>query len=272
MPDINMQVFEEAKRNQLVTKVDIQTQVALEDYQVQLSNIANPTQSQDNVVIDGHGEFLPHWNESLDFDTWVKTSMEVAGKRILMLRGNSNVSSVSNGDGVFIKYHGAATSNFKDSNTFQIPLIYEAKFRRTSSATSYLFWGFSDVSMLPVTGDAGMLMSHDTGRYLKMDNNAVESHIHEGSELTYNQWYKGKIIISSSSDSHGYFDGDEVVTGITTNIPVGNNMGLEMDAETGTCEQEYSFVRKYTATEPTWNENGAEQNIVVALKILGRAG
>lgn len=99
-----MQVFEEVKRNQLVTEVDIQTQVALDDYQVQFQDIDNPTQSQDNVVIDRHGEFLPHWNESSDFDTWVKMSMEIAGKRLLILQGNSNVSSASNGSDTFVVF------------------------------------------------------------------------------------------------------------------------------------------------------------------------
>ena len=100
MPDINMSVYEEVKRNQLVTEVDIQTQAGLDDYQVQLSDISNPTASQDNAVISG-GEFLPHWNESLDFDAWVKMNIEVAGKRLLVLSGNSNLNSVSDGEEVF---------------------------------------------------------------------------------------------------------------------------------------------------------------------------
>lgn len=101
---MNMQVFNEVQRNQLVTGIDIQTQSALDDYQVQLSDVSNPTQSQDNVVIGSNGEFLSHWNESLDFDTWVQMSTEVAGKRMLMLLGDGGSGNGSDGDSTFAKF------------------------------------------------------------------------------------------------------------------------------------------------------------------------
>lgn len=270
MPDINMQVFEEIQRNQLVTEVDIQTQVALDDYQVHLSDIANPTQSQDNVVIDRFGEFLPHWNESLNFDTWIKMSMGIAGKRILMLRGNSNVSSVSSGDNVFVQWHGPASAVFLDSLIVTAPVIYEAKVRKTSSSSN-IKWGLANVDdrtddeMLITTGtDATNL------RYIIAGNEGTESFKSEAPTLATNIWYKARMV-NDNTKLQGYYDDNEVSTGVTTNLP-NENMGLIMMILSGTGEQEYSFARKHTATEPTtWAADG-EQNIIVALKSLGRAG
>lgn len=98
-----MSVYEEVQRNQLVTEVDIQSQETADDYQVKISNISNPTTSQDNVVISD-GEFLPHWNESLDFDTWVKMRIENSGRRVLMIHGDSVVNNASNPHDTFIFY------------------------------------------------------------------------------------------------------------------------------------------------------------------------
>ena len=97
MPDINMQTFEELQRYQLVTEFEVQSQTELTDYQVQLENADNPTQAQDNLIVDTYGESLPHWNESLDFDTWVKMNIEVSGKRGLLIHGNDGLSNGSSG-------------------------------------------------------------------------------------------------------------------------------------------------------------------------------
>ena len=93
MPDMNMQTFEELQRHQLVTEFDIQSQAELEGYQVKLDNVDNPTQAQDNLVVGVNGESLPHWNESVDFDAWIKIQIEASGKRGLLIHGNSGLSS-----------------------------------------------------------------------------------------------------------------------------------------------------------------------------------
>jgi hypothetical protein len=273
MPDINMQVFGEAQRNQLVTEVDIQTQVALDDYQVQLSDIANPTQSQDNVVIDRFGEFLPHWNESLDFDTWVKVSMEVAGKRILMLRGNSNVSNVSNGDDTFIQWHGSATANFIDSiSVSPTNVVYEAKVRETGGTGHNIRVGISNYQN-PTDDDSLMINSHGpaNGVYIFGINEGVASSLNEPPRFTTNVWYK-ILITDDGTTIKGYVDGDEIGSGgVTTNLP-NENLGLFMHLHTGTGEQEYSFARKYIVTEPIFLAENIPQNIATALKSLGMAG
>lgn len=269
-----MQVFEEAQRNQLVTVVDIQTQAALDDYQVQLSDIANPTQSQDNVVIDRFGEFLPHWNESLDFDTWVKMSMEVAGKRLLILRGDSNVSSASSGSNTFTQYHGTTASGFVDTLSSQLisDVIFEANVRATA-ATHNMNWGLASLSANE-GGDRVSIKSYSAGSdiYGYCEDGVSAKTLLEFNtySFTQNQWYKLKIT-NDGTTVHYYFDDIEIESGATTTLP-NDNIGLQFHIQTGTGEQEFSFARKYSTTEPTLTTAGGEQNIAAALKSLGRAG
>lgn len=325
MPDINMQVFEEAKRNQLVTEIDIQTQVALDDYQVQLTDIANPTQSQDNMVIDRFGEFLPHWNESLDFDTWVKMSMEVAGKRLLMFRGNSSVSSASNGDNTFPLFEDGSDSSLDSSKwteyhdlTPQTPGTYTS----FSDGILTLNPGAVDVHCSSVVSVANNLplnaivtirmYSADSGQYpyhaVSYGNGALSYiliHPHWGLNF-YNsyseQGYSNtliKSIANSETDigdaANGGWGSYNILDFKMENSEVrilknegawligeGSNLlsgTQQLSISSGKSSNgggnmyiDYVYVHKYVATEPTWTADGAEQNIAVALKSLGRAG
>lgn len=300
MPDINMQVFEEVKRNQLVTEVDIQTQVALDDYQVQLSDIANPTQSQDNVVIDRNGEFLPHWNESLDFDTWIKMSMEVAGKRILMLRGNSSISSVSSGDSVFINFDGFEDALQGDWTTVFTPMNY--------AATGDYYSGLQSMQV-GASGDRG------GGKWgVAFEENVVISFMWKRTSTNPLKLIGGDasttIYVIWTGDLLQYYDGAQqgsyslpLATGWnkitikdidfvanTYDICVGDDEtivynDIEMwsssayddfieffnDDTVGFGYVDNIYARKYTTTEPKVTV-GASKNIAAALKSLGRAG
>ncbi|MCK5397799.1 MAG: hypothetical protein KAJ33_06090, partial [Thermoplasmata archaeon] len=57
--------------------------------------------AQDNLVVGVNGESLPHWNESVDFDTWVKMNIGISGKRGLLIHGNDGLSSGSSGVDTF---------------------------------------------------------------------------------------------------------------------------------------------------------------------------
>ena len=114
MPDMNMQTFEELQRHQLVTEFDIQSQTELTDYQVKLDNVDNPTQAQDNLIVGADGESLPHWNESTDFDTWIKINIATSGIRGFLFHGNSGLSSVSD---IYATLEDGSDT-FDDLNTF----------------------------------------------------------------------------------------------------------------------------------------------------------
>lgn len=269
MPDINMQVFEEVQRNQLVTEADIQSQAALTDYQVQLANVANPTNSPDNVVI-GNGEFLSHWNESLDFDTWVKMNITTSGARMLLLHGNAGLSRVSDGDDTFIAWHGADTTQYIDSLIVTPSnIIYETKYKHTAATHNQLF-GLSNSQTI---ADDGMYIQvYNVGglRRLYVENENSNGVISESPGLTIDTYYRCKITYDGTT-ARGYIDDNEIASGITTNIP-DEILGIFMYQATGTYVQDFSLVRKYTATEPTYSIGAAPKNIATALKSLGRAG
>lgn len=308
MPKINMQVFEEAQRNQLVTEVDIQTQVALDDYQVQLADIANPTQSQDNVVIDRFGEFLPHWSESLDFDTWVKVSMEVAGKRLLILRGNSSISSTSNGDDTFAQFanNGDASkftpTNIALSDTDGYLRFYNA----SSSVAGYAkFHGFtidsnkwiltSKLKNINIGDDDTVTIRAEDGSAADMfsaifaPRRTDQTHLWVGWDIYSMSWTEGteyiiKTVIDETDAATGWdtylysSSGALLDSSLNNALYVGSPIDLDIltigdISSAGVCDARFKYIhlRKYTATEPTLVADG-EQNIAVALKSLGRAG
>ena len=272
MSDMNMQTYEELQRHQLVTEFDIQSQSELEDYQVQLENVDNPTQAQDNLIIGIDGEILPHWNESVDFDTWAKMNIGQSGKRGLLIHGNEGLNGESSGHNTFIQYHGSASSNFVDT---LLPglisnVIFEAKVRVTS-ASHIMNWGVAETSANS-GGDRMHIkpFSGDTDIYARNSDDGVGT-LQQWNAYTFttDQWYR-LLISNDGTTIHYYFDDNEIGTGATTNLP-DENMGLQFNINTGTGEQEFSFARKYTATEPTYTIS-TPKNISTALKSFGRAG
>ena len=273
MPDMNMQTYEEVHRHQLVTEFDIQSQSELTDYQVKLENVSNPTQAPDNLVVGVDGEALSHWNESVDFDTWVKMMIEVSGKHGLLIHGNSGLSSGSSGSDVFIQYHGAASSAYVDTLTSNLvgPIIVEGNVRATASSHN-LNWGIAETAANG-GGDRFTIKSYSIGAdiYGYSTNDGTESIVGRFDEggFVLNQWYDIKISYDGTT-ARFYFDDTELEDGNTLNIP-NENMGLQYYAQTGTGEQEYLYARKYTAIEPTI-QISTPKNISTALKSFGRAG
>jgi hypothetical protein len=295
MPDINMQVFEEVQRNQLVTEIDIQTQVVLNDYQVQLSNVDNPTKSQDNVVIDRFGKFLSHWNESLDFNTWVKMSMEIAGKRLLVLGGNSDVSSAS-----------SITDTFVDGSEFDDLTGWTQQAGTWTVSGGILTSAATDTAYLrsdiPITESSYIIRfrtqttnTRETviaeGNNPLVNNAGTEWMIHDPNNLIYciddwtnfptaataivlDTWYLGELKIESGANTASIWDDDGTfktsVIQTLNSAGTGNYWGI-LAATDMQSKFDWIFVRKYTSTEPSYNIN-TPKNIAVALKSLGRAG
>ena len=283
-----MQVFEEAKRNQLVTEVDIQAQVALDDYQVRLSDIPNPTQSQDNVVIDRFGEFLSHWNESLDFDTWVKMSVEVTGKRILMLRGNSSISSLSNRS-AFVNYSSDLTTEGQAISSGDYAPAEPAGAKEGA---------FDDVLVSSQTVNDQWFSETlvGSGVWIGQNFNSAEVIVRYGVYVHYPVVSMTAVRIPYTWRLDGSNDA-AFSTYATLNTQTAYSLTSQQWAifdlniagdyqyyrmfitAVGTGSDNYAFVTEIEmmsfyidATEPTWSADGKEKNIIVALKSLGRAG
>ena len=270
MPDMNMQIVEEVGRHQLVTEFDVQSQSELTDYQVQLENVGNPTQAQDNLVVGVDGESLSHWNESLDFDTWVEIDIATSGKRGLLIHGNDGLRSENSGDDTFIQYHGDTTSIFTDTPIQVPPLIVNGRFSWTPPiSTQNTFWG--------VVGSGGFA---DEAADI---NHRINTEIFRS--VTFNETSASgtTVIGAASSDSvyeivlNGtnakfYRDGTLHSTHSDATVPTGDLLGLFWGAKNvGDARLHWSFIRKYTAIEPSV-QIGTPKNISTALKSFGRAG
>ena len=268
MPDMNMQTFEELQRHQLVTEFNVQSQSELNDYQVKLDNVDNPTQAQDNLIIGNNGESLPHWNESVDFDTWVKMQIGVSGKRGMLIHGNSGLVSISSGDDTFIGYHGIATSDYIDTvNINPTNIVYESVIK--VMGTNRCRWGLAIASdwLVDVLG----FRTHTVNnlRYGHLGKSSSYTTISESPEMGVGV-YKRTKITNDGTTARFFIENDEIANGSTTDIPI-TDLGLIANTSLGTFDQAWAFVRKYTAIEPVVQID-TPKNIVIALKSFGRAG
>lgn len=288
-----MGVYVEAQHNQLVTEFDIQSQAELEDHQVQLADVDNPTQAQDNLVIGGDGVVIPHWNESVDFDTWVKIHIENAGRRVLMIHGNDGLIGVSSIDDTMIfgddfsddlsKWEGntsiAAISDgiltitgtgndYKMNGITDIPQPYIVRFRANiTPKDDYTFGLFSQSSF--IINDIEYYTTSSVGR-LYTSSSSSRSFI---SLDTPSAGFKNYDIVYRSGNVHIFVnDVEDTNSPKTTNVP---NVPLPIGFRTLTNNSDwlfdYIYARQYAVAEPTYTI-GSPKNISIALKSLGRVG
>lgn len=217
---------------------------------------------QDIRITDDDGTtLLDHFVEDLTADpiiVRVKVNDDLGSNRdIRVYYGKSGETTASNGANTFLQYHGSASSNFLDSLIISSPYIWEGKLRSTN-ATHNLTWGLTNV--LDLSDDNIRVQSYSTGNavYHYVGNEGTTSNVTEAPSLTINQWYRGKIS-NDGTTTYGYFDDNEIGSGgLNTNLP-NESLGLFMNAFTGTCEQAWSFARKYNSPEPAFSSAGSEE-------------
>ena len=257
MPDMNMQTYEELQRHQLVTEFDIQSQSELEDYQVHLENVNNPTQAQDNLIIGIDGRILPHWNESLDFDIWIKINISLSGKRGLLVHGSEGLNSGSSGINTFAYLTTAEPPTVGTSDVFGDNYIITGKHEYPLDVVST--WG-QQTSL----GDP-RLMVYGVSNLVSYYNSNTAEDVSLGYSLPsgVHVW---EIVRNGTTNVLIKRDGS--VIGTQT---YGNIGAIKIESDGDIINHEYSHVRKYTATEPT-PAIGTPKNIPTALKSFGRAG
>lgn len=292
MPDLNMQVFEEARRHQLVTEFDIQSQSELTDFQVQLENLDNPTQEQDNLVVGEDGVVLSHWNESVDFDTWVKMDIGSSGKRGLLIHGNAGLINESDGVGVFnLLYHNfentldgysAGTPTMAQSFDgdysylppvgsygihsnygISLPYIYEYNYFIPNGQTGDVYDGSYSTD-----GSNSIDLNYGYPTALTWGYRGDAGWVDSGVSISLGSWHAMKIICYADNTYDLYTDNTPLVTGIgsyvitTVRHLIYSGKLFYLDSQR---------IRKYTATEPTVQIN-TPKNISTTLKSFGRAG
>ena len=210
------------------------------------------------------GTLIPYWIESktdsVSVDIWLKipSISTTEGATVWMYYNNSAASSASSGDNTFIQWHGAASTTFLDSlSVAPTNIVCESKARTTADTHNFRI-GLSN-TLTTETDDCLKIISFSgtNKRYMNSRKNNVATNVDETPDFTTNTYYKLKII-NDGTNVRGFVDGNQIDVNITTNIPT-DNMGLSMWLSDGTGDQLWSFVRKYTATEPTWAADGEEE-------------
>lgn len=216
---------------------------------------------------------LDSWMESHIASTsavvWVETDTpaNAVEVNIYMYYGNAGASSDWDGAATFLQYHGAASAGFIDSLNTPYSCVYEVRAKPTSSAANVHFgvssaYDRSDDEMVITLKKSINVVGH------VCRNEGSETYISEAEAIVVDQWYRGSVY-NSGSASYGNWDGDQIVSGITTNRP-NENVGLYMRIFGGTAEQDWSFSRKYAANPPTY-EFGVEESVPTGGTRLPRA-
>ena len=294
--DMNMQTFEELQRHQLVTEFDIQSQSELDDYQVKLDNVDNPTQAQDNLIVDNNGKSLPHWNESLDFDTWIKTDIGVSGIRGILIHGNDGLVSESNGIDVFIVFDDFEDASQGDWTTLGGAVSYNNTDQAYGGSQSMKL-SASGRAEIPITASDNIIIEYQLWKknsanfYFWHSDTIWTAHCgfpsSENIEYYTTSWQDtGDDIVADQWElmSFGNFDWTGHTYDITRNeVQSQNDAGMwnygvraqdEVELQNDTGDDVYIdnfIVRKYAAIEPTI-QIGSPKNISTALKSFGRTG
>ena len=293
-----MGVYEEARRHQLVTEFNIQPQAELNDYQVQLADVGNPTQAQDNFIVGPDGVPMSHWNESIDFDTWIKIDIEASGKRGLLIHGNSGLNSESNGNNVFpylfddfatdqlgsywsgdtgsfsvsggeLSHTGGASWHYLNRN-INVPSSYDwclcSRIKTDSISDDRVLLGLSTHALLTTDDSvAGYLNGDGSIKWYKYVN-TVYTELLSPQVATADVYHTQEISKVSTSFEFIVDTGSldtETIAEYDTNYMVIQAIGY------GYCD--YIFVRKHSTVEPI-TQIGTPKNISTILKSLGRAG
>lgn len=256
------------------------------DYQVNLSigdasggdfHLENNCTSFPNDIIvtdNDQTSLLDHWVEDLTVDPismWVEVADDLGSNAdVCVYYTKSGESSASNGTNTFVAYHGTASSNFHDSNI--IPggsIIFEAKARQTSDS-EYIGWGCGESDNLQESpGDSISITTYHSGatirEYIRCRNDGSQDYDFKVAHFTQNTWHRIKAVLNAGILAQGYVDGVEIDYwgGVESNLP-NEALGLAMDIDAGTGEQEWSFARKYNDPEPAYSSAGSEENAPVA--------
>ena len=251
--------------------------VALTDFQVKKTILWAPHMQSDYAdmrftTLDG--TIIPYWIESktdsVTSEVWLKIPAisVVSNTRVLMYYGNPDVVSASSGNDVFTQFHGTATSDFHDSNVITVPFIYEGLVKKSTSGAQVNF-GASEVQDAYVDDSSVIYTDDDDTRiWARSINDSTATASSITGTWGVDTFHKIKIVAKSSSDVDYHLkDSSTADLTHTTNIP-NEPIGLVMNKFIGDGEQSWSFARKYTATEPTWEADSGERHQLIVSQFV----
>ena len=238
-------------------------------YQTTLTvHSASGTNNATDVFLDGHNitnfddirftlgdsTDLSYWIEDNSTDpvkVWVNVT---ANGTVNMYYGNAAASSTSSGDDTFIQYSGNVATQYLKS--VSIPTTQDLRYKSKTKGTGTVKIGISNNQHFP-TGDSNYCQIHPGDTYHSSYNDASLSYGSTAGDHTDNVYRIYEGLFLTGVNSKGYFDSTLIAT-LTTNLP-NENIGLGLQIVSGTGAQEWAFLAKYAATEPTWGTWGEEQ-------------
>ena len=257
--DGNVSVFERRKPVKLTHSGVLTDYQYFETFDYEASMLDN---FDDIRFVTQSGEHIPYWIETktdgVSAKVWFMNDYVDGDTYIWMYYGNDALTSESNSSDTFIQWHGAATANYIDSLVVSPSnIVYETKIKRTAATHNIQFGVFNTQTQ---TDDYFSLITYSAGNniHVKSGNEGAYTALSEEPALSIGTYYRGKMTFDGTT-LYGHFDDNEISSGgVSTNIP-NESLGLALWITNGACVQDWSFVRKYTATEPTVTV-GAEQH------------
>ena len=249
------------------TSLNVSHSGALSGYQylTTVNYSAGMNTSFDDIRVSyENGTYIPYKiinkTDGVSADVWFKVDFVDGDTTVLIYYGNDGLSSKSSGADTFIQWHGVASTNYHDTNVAQVPFIVESKIKRTASNSQFI-WGVSNIAGIWASSDDNIAIAQ-LDDALQFYTKTTDEGTSEDTLPTYtwnlNQFYNTKIVAESGSSVKFYDEDGNLQTTHTTYIP-DESMGLTVHMYQGTYEQDWSFIRQYTAIEPTSVWGAVEQ-------------
>ena len=203
---------------------------------------------------------LSYWFEvnytSDNATVWIKSDLETGDNTIYMYYGNAGATTTSSGTDTFIQFNGSNTVAYLMPLVIYNNYTYESKIKATADV-HHLQPGVTDnignnndyiMGDIYTNGIAGYVANAGTST----DTGVIAPHWNTG------EYHNLRYEVSATGAK---FFKDEVQMGseITGNLP-NTNGGLSVRIISGTYEQDWAFIRKYTATVPTVTSTGSEES------------
>jgi Concanavalin A-like lectin/glucanases superfamily/Domain of unknown function (DUF2341) len=194
---------------------------------------------------------LAYWIESINSTqvrVWVKANISAGGSTLYLYYGNTSAPSASNGTNTFIQYMGSSTAFLAPLIALPSDYAYEGLVRPAGS-NRLLFSGVADsLTWSPANGI--LIGVYDIGNYNFIGNqkDGLGDFTNIAPAESTAIYYRYKIT-RTSSIVNSYVD-NVLVDSAATYIPTAN-MGLALSNYRGSPDQQFSFIRKYSATEPS---------------------
>lgn len=213
------------------------------------------TEADGSTLLDA---WLESKTNSVSATVWVKfptTPADGETAEYHMYYGNSSVSNNWSGPDTFLQYHGAASSNFSDTESINEDFAYESNARVTGT-TDDVYFGVKNTGGAYHSIRSGPMINL---RYGYAYNETGGTYFSESPKFTQNTWYK-LLIASTHYGVHAYVDLNEIASGTSSDYFPDDDIGLYMDIVAGGGEQEWSFIRKYV-TNPATYAFGSEEKV-----------